>query len=63
MPAVAFKEGVVAAKVGDDEGINPHTPGSDKHAAWSTGYVAAENALKADLFEPALTSFNEADPA
>lgn len=57
MPATAFREGVIAAKSGDDKASNPHIPDSEQHAAWKAGYGAVEAACQpdddGDLSEPA----------
>ena len=43
-----FQEGVVAAKSATNATSNPYLPGTDTHAAWGKGYMAAEAAFQGE---------------
>lgn len=44
MSTTPFQQGVIAAKSGDNRELNPYPDGTDPHAAWLDGYIAANAA-------------------
>lgn len=45
-----WRQGYIAGTAGDDHSGNPHVPGADNFARWSTGWHDGQKKLGAELF-------------